>query len=106
MIVIARRRAHSITDIIQTVAFSKLTKEHRYKVRPCVISFAVLVGLELLHQRIERISGNFLEDLRKKSDLHPEVGLCFCETTQTYRIRPEPTSFFFPQYENVLDRCD
>ena len=44
---------------------------------------------------VERISSYFLENLRKKCDLHPEVGFCFCAVTQTYRIRPEPTSFFY-----------
>ena len=63
----------------------------------------MLVGGQLINVKVERISVYFLENLRKKCDLHAEV--VFCLISQTYRLRPGPTSFF-RLFLNVLDGYD
>ena len=75
MVVITRGRAHAVADIVQTITFCKLAEQHGNEMGPSIITLAVLVGLVLFNQAVERISTNLLENLRKKCDIHPEVGI-------------------------------
>ena len=105
MVVVACGRAHAVTEVIQTITFCKLAEQHRHKMRPCVIALAVLVGLMLFNLVVERISTNFLENLRKKCDLQPEVGYMFLRCNSNIPDSSGTNFFFYCYFKNVLDRC-
>jgi hypothetical protein len=51
---------HAVADIVQAITFCKLAKQHRHKMRPCIIALTVMVGLILFNQIVRRISTHFL----------------------------------------------
>jgi hypothetical protein len=77
MVVVACGRARAVTYVVQTITFCKQPEQHCNEMGPSIITLAVLVGLVLFNQVVERISKNFLENLRKKCDVHTEVGFMF-----------------------------
>jgi len=71
-----------------------MAENNDHKVRPGIISLALLIGFKLFYKFIEKISLNFWEYLSKECELHTGVGFCFCIVTQTYRILSGPTPNF------------